>query len=360
MESASTTVPKYSKSFDCASTQITTVTVCIQAGDDDGCGFGNLQCLSEGGCDNLGCRVAPPCQTTTVGFCGDGSCDFTQTRTITASGGSGVNANMQYRVDRSGFCPTSSPTREPTTKSPTFQPTKQPTALPTDFPTNLPTTAPVPTPDPTGSPSGSPTFYPTEFPTALPTSSPSPMPTRAPIVPVPTPEPSTLEPTPLPTTLSPTTPVSEEEIGVAALIGIGVAGFVGLSGAFFFVYRKRYHGEASAGKELVEHKLREEKEAMYSPQPPGQAKVLGLGPPGTLSSRTSSSEGGDQFVLMRVKHDFEPQNADELGAKKGTMVQVTEMVDNEWAYAFDPDTGKGGIIPKQYLEDPEENVEALL
>lgn len=103
MELPSPTVPKYSKTFDCASAQITTVTVCIQAGDDDGCGFANAQCISEAGCDNLGCRVAPPCQVTTVGFCGDGPCTFSQTRTITASGGSGVSANLQYRVDRSGF-----------------------------------------------------------------------------------------------------------------------------------------------------------------------------------------------------------------------------------------------------------------
>ena len=103
METASTTVPKYLKSFDCADAQVTSVTVCIQAGDDDGCGFANAQCISEAGCDNLGCRVTPPCQVTNLGFCGDGSCAFDQTKTITASGGDGVSANMNYRVVRSGF-----------------------------------------------------------------------------------------------------------------------------------------------------------------------------------------------------------------------------------------------------------------
>lgn len=177
--------------------------------------------------------------------------------------------------------------------------------------------------------------------------------------PVVTPEPTSAEPTPIPTTTAPSTPVSEEEIGLAALIGISAAGAVGLSVAFFIVYRKRYSAAGSAGKELVEYKMKEEQAALY--ERPSTAKLLGLSPPKVIlpldqrSNSTASDATGDQFVLMRVTHDFEGENGDELSAKKGAMVQVTGMVNEDWAYAFDTESGKGGIIPKQFLEDPEQD-----
>ena len=230
----------------------------------------------------------------------------------------------------------------------------------------------MPTPEPTGAPSGSPTFYPTEFPTSQPTSSPSLEPTNAPIVPVPTPTPTTQAPTLVPTTLAPSKPVSEEEVGIFALIGISAGGALGLGAVFFLMYRKRYTGANSAGEELVEHKLQGEKAGLYGnqPKPPVKPKIetpaefLGLKPPVLLGRRSNStlseSSGGEDFVLMRVTHDFEGESTDELSAKKGTMVQVTDMVNEDWAYAFNTATGKGGIIPKQFLQDPEVKVDEML
>ena len=105
MESPSTTVAKYKKTFDCSSSQITSVSVCAQFGDDDSCFISILDplaCLAKGRCDDLGCRANAGCQVTNMGFCRTGSCSRTVTKSISASS-SRAGGTQTYRIRRSGF-----------------------------------------------------------------------------------------------------------------------------------------------------------------------------------------------------------------------------------------------------------------
>uniref|UniRef100_A0A915MXV5 Dynamin-binding protein n=1 Tax=Meloidogyne javanica TaxID=6303 RepID=A0A915MXV5_MELJA len=63
-----------------------------------------------------------------------------------------------------------------------------------------------------------------------------------------------------------------------------------------------------------------------------------------------SSEGFSNSIgVATVLYDFEGRFEDELSVKAGDSIQVSSIIDNEWAKCRDPTTGQSGIVPQSFL-----------
>uniref|UniRef100_A0A915M0L8 SH3 domain-containing protein n=1 Tax=Meloidogyne javanica TaxID=6303 RepID=A0A915M0L8_MELJA len=63
-----------------------------------------------------------------------------------------------------------------------------------------------------------------------------------------------------------------------------------------------------------------------------------------------SSEGFSNSIgVATVLYDFEGRFEDELNVKAGDSIQVSSIIDNEWAKCRDPTTGRSGIVPQSFL-----------
>uniref|UniRef100_A0A914L8S7 Scaffold protein Tuba n=1 Tax=Meloidogyne incognita TaxID=6306 RepID=A0A914L8S7_MELIC len=63
-----------------------------------------------------------------------------------------------------------------------------------------------------------------------------------------------------------------------------------------------------------------------------------------------SSEGFSNSIgVATVLYDFEGRFEDELNVKAGDSIQVSSVIDNEWAKCRDPTTGQSGIVPQSFL-----------
>nr|CAD2174070.1 unnamed protein product [Meloidogyne enterolobii] len=63
-----------------------------------------------------------------------------------------------------------------------------------------------------------------------------------------------------------------------------------------------------------------------------------------------SPEGFSNSIgVATVLYDFEGRFEDELSVKAGDSIQVSSIIDNEWAKCRDPTTGQSGIVPQSFL-----------
>lgn len=260
---------------------------------------------------------------------------------------------------------TGTPTRSPTTSEPTTAPSQSPTTTPTGTPTKAPTT----------SPTLSPTEHPTFMPTFLPTDNPSPKPTASPTIP-------------------------DDGLGFLLIVGPAAGGGVLLLVLAVVLFMRRRRTRAM--RKPVEPKVDMRMSAMYDPAKEG-ARVdiknpLFAGDSDVESRSRGSSGATSKFsgitgslstppvqpmaALQRVANreslkgttipkyselqmqeqvkkstrkmvvieDFKAEYDDELSATQGTVLTITSKLNDEWYHAYDPRSGKSGIIPANFLQ----------
>ena len=251
---------------------------------------------------------------------------------------------------------TGSPTASPTTSEPTPEPTDAPTESPSLSPTNVPTS----------SPTRAPSRSPTHLPTALPTDVPSMMPSRAPTIP------------------------QDDFSSIMIIAGPAGGGTLVLFLlALVLIFRRRKRSTTSSGGEkrpsaLLEHSENSTVIDIKNPMYAGDSVTSRVSGTGSIVASNSSEQSGLPLPLpqprvanraslkgttipkyseielqeqskksaerMIVVEDFQAEFDDELTARQGTILTITSRLNEDWYHAYDPKSGKSGIIPLTFLQ----------